>query len=73
VSEYGRLWQQLWEVRQKIEVMTAPPGVSARVGPGTPETWRDANERVQARKDELDRLLAEWVEIEKRMASTPGR
>lgn len=70
MSEYGRLWEDLFQVRAKIEALTVPRGIPYGSGfPNIPEKIEDARARVQKRKDELDKLLAEWVEIEKRMTA----
>jgi len=72
MSSYGRLWEDLWQVRAKIDALTVPRGIPVRPV-GMPDTLADARERVQKRKDELDKLLAEWAEIERRMVHTEDR
>jgi hypothetical protein len=71
MSEYGRLWQQVWEIRAELKklVSHAETGTLAdaqRTCADAILTARDAgDERLAAR---IAGLLESWADLEKRMA-----
>lgn len=61
MSEYGRLWESVSEIRRKIRA--ALPSANTN-------TLREARASVEAagKEDELSFLLAEWEYYERKMA-----
>lgn len=60
MSEYGRMWQQVAEIRQMLKEPVPSIDTSATLGQATRSFGR-LNGRVMA-------CLAEWAELEKKMA-----
>ena len=65
MSEYGRLWQAVSDIRDKLK--RAIPG--AKTG-----TLAEAEASVEAagKMRELGYLLSEWADLERRMARADG-
>ncbi len=61
MSEYGRLWQAVYDIRRKIR--EAVPGANTN-------TLEAARTSVQAagKQNELGYLLSEWEHLERKMA-----
>jgi hypothetical protein len=65
MSEYGRLWEEVSEIRRKLR--KALP--NAKLG-----TWEEARASVEAagKDEELSFLLSEWAYFERKMARAEG-
>ncbi len=66
MSEYGRLWQQIAEVRKDLVMLTgAEPGELGRLS--------EAIELCAARERRIASLLSKWATIEEQVAKLPPR
>ena len=63
MSEYGRLWQRVADIRDELKQLA--PGASTN-------TLRDARLGTRHLSDErIERLLARWEILEREMAAAP--
>lgn len=63
MSDYGKLWEQRRGLRERLKRHIALLDDYASLA--------DAKAHVRAHKVILDRLIAEWEDLEKRMAAEP--
>jgi hypothetical protein len=63
MSEYGRLWQEVWDIRARIRA--ALPGANT-------DTLEKATASIEAagKTRELRHMLAAWASYERKMAQT---
>ena len=68
MSEYGRLWQQVRDIRDQLNVLV--PGTSLA------KEWSTlaaARETIERRTRSLNDLIRQWEALERDMANTAER
>ncbi len=73
MSDYGRLWQKVADIRDELKRLVSHANTNTlasaqRTCADSIITARDAGDVTRA--DRIEYLLADWVDLERRMAMT---